>query len=92
MKRCSRSSASGCPAQVGGGIRSVDAVHAMFAPAPKKVIVGSALLKDGAVNLEAAQQFARAAAQPRLIVAVDARGGKVSIHGLEKESISPPSR
>ncbi len=73
------------PCQVGGGIRSIDAVHRMFRAGAKKVIVGSALLKDGAVNLEAAQQFASAAAAARLIVAVDARGGKVSIHGWKKD-------
>ena len=53
------------PCQVGGGIRSVEAVHRMFRAGAKKVIVGSALLKDGAVNLEAAQQFAHAAAAER---------------------------
>ncbi len=73
------------PCQVGGGIRSVEAVQRMFRAGAKKVIVGSALLKDGAVNLEAAQQFAHAAAAERLIVAVDARGGKVSIHGWKQE-------
>src|SRR5271169_1034361 len=73
------------PCQVGGGIRSVEAVHRMFRAGAKKVIVGSALLKDGAVNLEAAQQFASAAAAARLIIAVDSRGGKVSIHGWKKD-------
>ena len=73
------------PCQVGGGIRSVEAVQRMFRAGAKKVIVGSALLKDGAVNLEAAQQFAQAAAAERLIVAVDARGGRVSIHGWKQE-------
>jgi len=73
------------PCQVGGGIRSVEAVQRMFRAGAKKVIVGSALLKDGAVNLEAAQQFANAAAAERLIVAVDARGGRVSIHGWKQE-------
>jgi phosphoribosylformimino-5-aminoimidazole carboxamide ribotide isomerase len=73
------------PCQVGGGIRSVEAVRRMFRAGAKKVIVGSALLKDGAVNLEAAQQFAQAAAAERLIVAVDARGGRVSIHGWKQE-------
>ena len=73
------------PCQVGGGIRSIEAVQRMFRAGAKKVIVGSALLKDGAVNLEAAQQFAHAAAAERLIVAVDARGGRVSIHGWKQE-------
>ena len=80
------------PCQVGGGIRSVEAVHRMFRAGAKKVIVGSALLKDGAVNLEAAQQFAHAAAAARLIFAVDSRGGKVSIHGWKKETDLTPEQ
>ena len=78
------------PCQVGGGIRSVEAVHRMFRAGAKKVIVGSALLKDGGVNLEAAQEFAHAAAAARLIFAVDSRGGKVSIHGWKKETNLTP--
>ena len=80
------------PCQVGGGIRSVEAVHRMFRAGAKKVIVGSALLRDGAVNLEAAQQFAHAAAAARLIFAVDSRGGKVSIHGWKKETDLTPEQ
>jgi phosphoribosylformimino-5-aminoimidazole carboxamide ribotide isomerase len=64
----------------------------MFRAGAKKVIVGSALLKDGAVNLEAAQQFAHAAAAARLIFAVDSRGGKVSIHGWKKETDLTPEQ
>jgi phosphoribosylformimino-5-aminoimidazole carboxamide ribotide isomerase len=80
------------PCQVGGGIRSIEAVQRIFRAGAKKVIVGSALLKDGAVNLEAAQQFAQAAAAERLIVAVDSRGGKVSIHGWKKETDLTPEQ
>jgi phosphoribosylformimino-5-aminoimidazole carboxamide ribotide isomerase len=80
------------PCQVGGGIRSIDAVQRVFRAGAKKVIVGSALLKDGAVNLEAAQQFAQAAAAERLIVAVDSRGGKVSIHGWKQETSLTPEQ
>src|SRR5512140_456559 len=66
------------PCQVGGGIRTPEAATAMLALGAKKVIVGSALLKNGAVDIEAAQSFTHAAAAARLIFAVDSRHGKVS--------------
>ena len=80
------------PCQVGGGIRSVEAVRRVFRAGAKKAIIGSSLLKDGAVNLEAAKQFAHAAAPERLIFAVDSRGGKVSIHGWKKDTDLTPEQ
>jgi len=80
------------PCQVGGGIRSVEAVRRVFRAGAKKAIIGSSLLKDGAVNLEAAREFAHAAAPERLIFAVDSRGGKVSIHGWKKETDLTPEQ
>ena len=80
------------PCQVGGGIRSVEAVRRVFRAGAKKAIIGSSLLKDGAVNLEAAKRFAHAAAPERLIFAVDSRGGKVSIHGWKKDTDLTPEQ
>ena len=80
------------PCQVGGGIRSVEAVRRVFRAGAKKAIIGSSLLKDGAVNLEVAKQFAHAAAPERLIFAVDSRGGKVSIHGWKKDTDLTPEQ
>jgi phosphoribosylformimino-5-aminoimidazole carboxamide ribotide isomerase len=80
------------PCQVGGGLRSVEAVQRMLRAGAKKAIVGSALLKDGAVDAEAARQFAHAAAAARLIFAVDSRGGRVSIHGWKKETDLTPEQ
>ena len=71
----------------------IEAVQRMFRAGAKKVIVGSALLKDGAVNLEAAQQFAHAAAAERL----DRRRRFARRQGQhprleDRTSISRPSR
>ncbi len=78
------------PAQVGGGIRSVEAASKMLQAGAKKVIIGSALLKDGAVNLEMAQAFAHYAAPARLLFAVDSRSGKVSIKGWKEATPLTP--
>ena len=80
------------PCQVGGGIRSVDSVHQMLRSGAKKVIVGSALLKNGAVNLTMADSMAHAAAAARLIFAVDSRGGHVAIKGWRERTELTPER
>ena len=80
------------PCQVGGGIRTPDAATKMLRSGAKKVIVGSALLKDGAVNLNAAQAFMHAAAAARLIFAVDSRDGRVSIKGWKEGTDLTPAQ
>jgi len=72
------------PCQVGGGIRSVESAMRTLRIGAKKVIVGSALLKDGNVDLEMARQMSHAAAAARLVFAVDSRGGKVAIKGWKE--------
>jgi phosphoribosylformimino-5-aminoimidazole carboxamide ribotide isomerase len=79
------------PAQVGGGIRSVRDASAMLQAGAKKVIIGSALLKDGAVNLDMAASLARYASPARLLFAVDSRGGKVSIKGWQEATSLTPA-
>lgn len=80
------------PCQLGGGIRSVEALGDALHAGAKKVIIGSALLKDGAVDLEAARDFAHRAAAARLIFAVDSRAGFVSIHGWKSATTLTPDQ
>ena len=79
------------PAQVGGGIRSVEAAAKMLQAGAKKVIIGSALLKDGAVDLQMAESLAHYASPARLLFAVDSRGGKVSIKGWQEGTSLTPA-
>src|SRR5262249_20476153 len=69
------------PCRVGGGIRSVSRAQALLALGAAKVILGSALFRDGSVDLEFAQSAAEGVGADRLIAAVDSRGGQVVIHG-----------
>jgi phosphoribosylformimino-5-aminoimidazole carboxamide ribotide isomerase len=80
------------PCQVGGGIRTPEQAHEMLRDGAKKVIIGSALLRDDRVDTEAAKAFAHAAAAARLIFAVDARGGRVAIHGWKKGTALTPAQ
>ena len=67
--------------RVGGGIRSVARASELLARGAAKVILGSALFRDGQPDTEMAGSMTRAIGRERLIAAVDARGGHVVIHG-----------
>src|SRR5918999_781483 len=69
------------PCQVGGGVRSPERAGALCAIGARKVIVGSALFKEGRPDLNAAQQFANAVGVERVVGAVDSRAGRVVTHG-----------
>lgn len=79
-----REIASRLPCQVGGGMRSVEAVRAMLDAGAQRVIVGSALFADGKLDSDFAKELAHAVSDERLIFALDAIGGRVTIHGWKK--------
>jgi phosphoribosylformimino-5-aminoimidazole carboxamide ribotide isomerase len=69
------------PCRVGGGVRSVDVAKTLIAAGARKVICGSALFRDGRPDIDLARSLADAVGSEHLIAAVDARGGRVAIHG-----------
>jgi phosphoribosylformimino-5-aminoimidazole carboxamide ribotide isomerase len=85
-----RTIASRLPCQVGGGMRSLDAVQKMLAAGAKRVIIGSALFEQGRVNPAFAEEVARAVGCERLVFALDAMGGRVTIHGWRKSTDVTP--
>lgn len=70
-----------CPIQVGGGIRSIEDVDSVLEAGACRVVIGTAALRDPAF-LDAAL----ARAPERVVVSVDARGGKVSVSGWTETS------
>jgi len=68
------------PCQVGGGIRSVEAAQAALAAGAQRVILGSALFADGKPDEGFAGRMANAVGADRLVFALDAIGGRVTIH------------
>jgi phosphoribosylformimino-5-aminoimidazole carboxamide ribotide isomerase len=75
---------------VGGGIRSIERAAELLALGARRVILGSALLKDGEINTAFAQSCAQQLGGDHLTFAIDSRGGKVAIHGWkEKTTILP---
>src|SRR5215471_7790833 len=78
------------PCQVGGGIRSVEAADAALAAGAKKVILGSALIRNGAVDTGFVSKIRQRVAPEQLVAAIDSRDGKVAIHGWKTlSSITP---
>jgi len=69
------------PCRVGGGIRTPERAAALVAGGATAVIVGSSLFRNGAVDVDAARQFAEALSPDQLIAAIDSRGGRVVVDG-----------
>jgi phosphoribosylformimino-5-aminoimidazole carboxamide ribotide isomerase len=72
------------PCQVGGGVRSPERATELCAIGAKKVIVGSALFKNGVADASSAQRFADAVGVERVVGAVDSKGGHVVTHGWKE--------
>ncbi len=69
------------PCRVGGGIRSIERAQAVLVLGATKVILSSALFRDGKVDVEFAERLAGSVGPERLIAAVDGKGGHVVVHG-----------
>ncbi|HUA15893.1 MAG TPA: 1-(5-phosphoribosyl)-5-[(5-phosphoribosylamino)methylideneamino] imidazole-4-carboxamide isomerase [Verrucomicrobiae bacterium] len=69
------------PCQVGGGIRSIEAAQAMLDLGARRVILGSSLISQGAINLSFAREFASRLTPEKLVFAADCLGGLVAIKG-----------
>ena len=78
------------PCQVGGGIRSLTSARQMLDLGAHRVILGSALIQNGKINIDFAKQLASELGESELVFGIDAKGGKVAIHGWrEITPISP---
>jgi len=78
------------PCQTGGGIRDVARGAELLALGARRVIYGSALLKDGAINTSLAAEASAALGAKQLTFAIDSRKGKVAIQGWkENTSVGP---
>jgi phosphoribosylformimino-5-aminoimidazole carboxamide ribotide isomerase len=68
------------PVQVGGGIRSMDAVKAVIDDGAARAILGTAAAADVSFVERIVEEFAE-----RVVVAVDVRGGHVMTNGWRQE-------
>lgn len=68
------------PVQVGGGIRSMDAMRAVSEDGAARAILGTAAAADVSFVARIVEEFAE-----RVVVAVDVRGGHVMTNGWREE-------
>jgi len=78
------------PCQTGGGIRDVGCAAELLALGAKRVIFGSALLKDGAIDKALASLAAETLGPEHLTFAIDSRKGKVAIQGWKENTAIDP--
>jgi phosphoribosylformimino-5-aminoimidazole carboxamide ribotide isomerase len=76
--------------QVGGGIRSLDKAREILQAGARRVIFGSSLLKDDAINTHFAATLANALGTAALVFAIDSRGGRIAIDGWRKQTAISP--
>jgi phosphoribosylformimino-5-aminoimidazole carboxamide ribotide isomerase len=70
-----------CPVQVGGGLRDADSVAAVLEAGAKRVVIGTAALRDP-LFLDATLE----AHGEAVVVSIDTRGGKISLSGWTETS------
>ena len=78
------------PCQVGGGIRSAENARQVLAAGAKRVILGSSLIKNGAIDTLFASTVCDEFGAERLVMAIDSRGGRVAIHGWKTVTAITP--
>jgi phosphoribosylformimino-5-aminoimidazole carboxamide ribotide isomerase len=71
----------GAGVQLGGGVRTIEAVESYFELGTARVVLGTAAVRDPDLIRAAAARFPR-----RIVVAVDARDGLVAVDGWEQIS------
>ena len=67
---------AGCPVQVGGGIRSLEKVHAWMDAGAGRVVIATAAVKYPHLVKQAANAY-----PDSVVVSIDTRGGKVTVEG-----------
>jgi len=65
----------------GGGIRDIARVRTILRYEADQIIVGSAALKDGAVNAGFLERLRKLAGRKRIVIALDTAKGRIVIHG-----------
>lgn len=69
------------PVQLGGGIRTLDQAEAWLSAGVRRIVLGTAAVKDPALVREAARRF-----PGQVAVGIDARDGRVAIEGWAEEA------
>ena len=74
------------PCQVGGGIRTLEAARRTLELGARRVILGSSLIANGAVNVLFAHEAASHLGPENLVFAADCKAGYVAIKGWREDT------
>ncbi len=84
---CAMARAVSIPIQVGGGIRSMDSIHAYVSRGVGGVVLGTAALENPLMLAEACERF-----PDKIFVGVDVKQGKVALRGWTNLSDATPGQ
>ena len=79
------------PCQVGGGVRKSEDAKELLAIGAQRVVIGSALVAHGRIDVAFARSLAQSFGNERLVFAVDSKDGHLAVRGW-KEKVSITSR
>ncbi len=76
--------------RVGGGIRTLDGAREIIKAGAKKIIIGSAVFKDGNIDVLFLKQLNKFICKDKIIIAIDSKDGKVVIKGWKESTGKDP--
>ena len=74
----------GMKVRVGGGIRTVPRAEKIAAWGANQIVVGSAVFRNGRVNMRFLRQLTREVNRKRIFIALDTSQGRITIHGWRR--------
>lgn len=78
------------PCQVGGGVRSLERARALLDRGAIRVILGSALVREGTVDQEFAKNAAKSIGAEHLTFAIDTKNGCIAVRGWRERTALDP--
>jgi phosphoribosylformimino-5-aminoimidazole carboxamide ribotide isomerase len=76
--------------RVGGGIRTVSRAEKILSWGAEKIIVGSAVFREGKVSHDFLRKLVSRVGRKRVILAVDTEGGRIVVHGWRERLVLRP--
>ncbi len=70
--------------RVGGGIRTILHAERIVDWGANQIVVGSAVFRDGKINMRFLRQLTRVVNRKRIVIALDTLQGRITIHGWRR--------
>ncbi len=70
--------------RVGGGIRTILRAEKIVDWGANQIVVGSAVFRDGKINMRFLRQLTREVDRKRIVIALDTLQGRITIHGWRR--------